>query len=158
MDTSLVISRHNPESCWMHNPATRQIHVNLANNLESLLKKHKVSLLGCWFDLPDHTLYEFYDAPNREVFQKLAAEPEILQWASFTTGSPRMVLRRIPLTFTICRAHRRDRSPHPDPQSPLSALPDTVQGSGSGSPALAHCQGIPYSSAASTASCGRPCT
>lgn len=75
----------------MHNPATRQIHLNLVNNLESLMKKHKISLLGCWFDLPGHTLYEFYDAPNLEVFQKMATEPEILQWASFNTMEIKLV-------------------------------------------------------------------
>jgi L-rhamnose mutarotase len=91
MPVFMVISRHNPESCWMHNPATRQIHLNLANNLESLLKKHKVSLLGCWFDLPGHALYEFYDAPDPDAFQKMATEPEILQWASFNTMEITMV-------------------------------------------------------------------
>jgi hypothetical protein len=91
MPTFLVISRHTPESCWMHNAATRQIHLNLANNLESLLKKYTISLLGCWFDLPGHTLYEFYDAPTLEAFQKMAAEPEILQWSSFNTMEINMV-------------------------------------------------------------------
>ena len=91
MPTFLVISRHNPESCWMHNAATRQIHVNLANKLESLLKKHKISLLGCWFDLPGHTLYEFYDVPNIEALQKMVAEPEIVQWSSFNTMEIKMV-------------------------------------------------------------------
>lgn len=91
MPTFIAISRHTPESCWMFNPKTRQIHLNLVNNLENILKKHNVTLLGCWFDLPGHTLYEFYDAPSPEAFQKMAMEPEILQWSSFNTMEIKMV-------------------------------------------------------------------
>jgi len=85
MPTFMAISKHSPESCWMFNEKTRQIHSNLVKNLETILKKHKVTLLGCWFDLPGHTLYEFYDAPSLEAFQNMAMEPEILQWSSFNT-------------------------------------------------------------------------
>jgi L-rhamnose mutarotase len=91
MPTFLVISQHSPESCWMFNEKTRQIHLNLANKLESLLKKHNITLVGCWFDLPGHTLYEFYDAPDFDTFQKLAMEPEIVQWSSFNTMKIKMV-------------------------------------------------------------------
>lgn len=69
----------------MFNETTKQIHLNLIKNLDPLLKKHNVHLLGCWFDLPGHTLYEVYDAPDANAFQKLAMEPEILQWSSFNT-------------------------------------------------------------------------
>jgi len=91
MSTFLVISRHSPESCWISNAKTRQIHLNLVKGLESLLKKHKITMLGCWFDLPGHTLYEFYDSPTLEAFQKMAMEPEILQWGTFNTMEIRMV-------------------------------------------------------------------
>jgi len=51
MPTFLLISRHAPESCWMFNEKTRQIHINLLNTLESLIKKYKITLLGAWFAL-----------------------------------------------------------------------------------------------------------
>jgi len=51
MPTFLLISRHAPESCWMINEKTRQIHINLLNTLESLIKKYKITLLGAWFAL-----------------------------------------------------------------------------------------------------------
>jgi hypothetical protein len=91
MPTFLVISRHAPESCWMFHAKTRQIHLNLLHKLESLLKKYQVTLLGCWFDLPGHTLYEVYDAPNLDVFQKMSMEPEIVQWSSFNTMEIKLV-------------------------------------------------------------------
>jgi hypothetical protein len=85
MPTFMVISKHTPESCWMFNVKTRQIHVNLIKNLESLLKKHQTTMLGCWFDLPGHTLYEVYDCPSLEAMQKLIIEPEIAAWSSFNS-------------------------------------------------------------------------
>jgi hypothetical protein len=91
MPTFLLISRHSPESCWMFNTQTRLIHINLVNKLESLLKKYRVTLLGCWFDLPGHTLYEVYDAPSLDTFQKMAMEQEIVQWSSFNTMEIKMV-------------------------------------------------------------------
>jgi hypothetical protein len=87
----LLISRHSPESCWMFNEKTRQIHVNLLNTLESLLKKYNITLLGAWFDLPGHTLYEVFDSPGLEAFQNMAMEPEIVQWSAFNTMEIKMV-------------------------------------------------------------------
>ena len=91
MPTFLLISRHAPESCWMFNEKTRQIHVNLLAKLESFLKKYNVTMLGAWFVLPEHTLYEVFDAPSLEAFQKMATEPEILQWSAFNTMEIKLV-------------------------------------------------------------------
>jgi len=91
MPTFLLISRHAPESCWMFHPKLKQIHLNLLDKLESLLKKYQITLLGCWFDLPGHALYEVYDAPSLETFQKMSMEPEIVQWSSFNTMEIKLV-------------------------------------------------------------------
>jgi L-rhamnose mutarotase len=91
MPTFLLISRHAPESCWMFNEKTRQIHINLLNKLESLMKKYNISLLGAWFALSEHTLYEVFNAPTLEAFQKMAMEPEIVQWSAFNTMEIKLV-------------------------------------------------------------------
>jgi L-rhamnose mutarotase len=75
----------------MFNEKTRQIHVNLLNKLDSLLKKYNITLLGAWFALTEHTLYEVFDSPSLEAFQKMAMEPEIVQWSAFNTMEIRMV-------------------------------------------------------------------
>ncbi len=85
MPTFLLISRHSPESCWMFNEKSRRIHSNLFHALEDILKKYQITLKGCWFDLTGHTLYEVYDAPSLEAFQKMGMEPAIAPWASFNT-------------------------------------------------------------------------
>jgi len=91
MPTFLLISRHAPESCWMFNEKTRQIHVNLLKTLESLMMKYKITLLGAWFVLSEHTLYEVFDAPTLEAFQKMAMEPGILEWSAFNTMEIKLV-------------------------------------------------------------------
>jgi hypothetical protein len=85
MPTFLLISRHNPESCWMFNEKNRQIYADLFGRLEEILKKHQVTMIGCWFDIPGHALYEVYDAPSLDSFQKMGMEPEIASWSSFNT-------------------------------------------------------------------------
>lgn len=65
--------------------------MNLVSRLESLLKKYNVTALGAWFALTEHTLYEVYDAPSLEAFQKMAMEPEILQWSAFNTMEIKLV-------------------------------------------------------------------
>ena len=75
----------------MFDATTKQIHLNLLDKLESLLKKYQITLLGCWFDLPGHALYEVYDAPSLEAFQKMSLEPEIVQWSSFNTMEIKLV-------------------------------------------------------------------
>lgn len=91
MPTFLLISRHAPESCWMFNEKTRQVHLNLLNKLESFLTKYNISLLGAWFVLPEHTMYEVFDAPSLDAFQKMSMEPEIVQWSAFNTMEIKMV-------------------------------------------------------------------
>jgi len=75
----------------MFNEKTRLIHLNLLNKLESLLKKYNTSMLGAWFVLPEHTLYEVFEAPGLEVFQKMAMEPELVQWSAFNTMEMKLV-------------------------------------------------------------------
>jgi hypothetical protein len=91
MPTFLLISRHSPESCWMFNEKTRLIHLNLLNTLESILKRYNVMMLGAWFVLPEHTLYEVFEAPGLDEFQKMAMEPEIVQWSAFNTMEMKLV-------------------------------------------------------------------
>lgn len=85
MPTFLLISRHNPESCWISNKKSRRIYIDLFNSLYALLEKYHITLIGAWFDIPGHTLYEVYDAPSLETFQKMGMEPTIAQWSAFNT-------------------------------------------------------------------------
>ena len=48
-------------------------------------------MLGAWFALSEHTLYEVFDAPSLEALQKMAMEPEILQWSAFNTMEIKLV-------------------------------------------------------------------
>ena len=91
MLTFLLISRHAPESCWLFNKKSKDIHRNLLENMDKLLKKYDVKLRGSWYDIPGHTLYEVYDAPDLEAFARLGMEPEIMQWSTFNTMEIKMV-------------------------------------------------------------------
>ncbi len=91
MPTFLVISKHSPESCWMFNEEARKVHLDIVEKLEGLLKKYEIKMLGCWFALSEHTLYEVYDAPSLEAFEKMAQEPEIAKWSAYNTMEIKLV-------------------------------------------------------------------
>ncbi len=91
MPTFLVISKHSPENCWRFNKEAKKVHLDLAGNLEELLKKYSIKMLGCWFVLFEHTLYEVYDAPSLEAFEKMSQEPEIVNWSAFNTVEIKLV-------------------------------------------------------------------
>ncbi len=85
MPTFLVISKHSPESCWMFNKGARKVSLDLVNNLDKILKKHKIKIMGWWWVLSEHTLYEVLDAPSLEALEKMSQEPEIRKWSAYHT-------------------------------------------------------------------------
>lgn len=85
MPTFLVISRHSPENCWRFNEKARKMHLDLANKFETLLKRHGVRQLGCWFVPSEHLLIEVFESPTLEAFQKFVMEPEIDRWTAYNT-------------------------------------------------------------------------
>jgi len=85
MPTFLLIHRHSPENCPMFNEKARKMTLQLANKMEELLKKHGVKMVGFWQVPMEHLLFEVYEAPSYEAFQKLGREPEILAWSAYNT-------------------------------------------------------------------------
>jgi hypothetical protein len=69
----------------MFDERNRKITADLFNALDGIMKKYQITLKGCWFDIPGHTLYEVYDAPSLEAFQKMGMEATIAPWSSFNT-------------------------------------------------------------------------
>jgi len=55
------------------------------------MKKYDIKCRAPGFVLPEHTLYEVFDAPSLDVFQKMAMEPEIVQWSAFNTMEMKLV-------------------------------------------------------------------
>jgi len=69
----------------MFNEKARKMTLQLANKMEGLLKKHGVKMVGFWQVPMEHLLFEVYEAPSYEAFQKLGREPEILAWSAYNT-------------------------------------------------------------------------
>lgn len=81
----MLIHRHSPENCAFFNEKARKMTLNLVDKMEGLLKKHGVKMVGCWHVLAEHLMFEVYEAPSLEAFQKLGREPEILAWSAYNT-------------------------------------------------------------------------
>jgi len=91
MPTFLLINHHSPDNCWRFNKEARKVHLDLCEKLEALLKKYEIKLLGCWFALLEHIMYEVYEAPSLEAFEKMAQEPEIVKWSAYNTVEIKLV-------------------------------------------------------------------
>ena len=85
MPTFLLIHRHSPENCPMFNEKARKVTLQLVNKMEGLLKKHGVKMVGLWQVPTEHLIFEVYEAPSYEAWQKLGREPEILAWNAYNT-------------------------------------------------------------------------
>jgi hypothetical protein len=75
----------------MFNEEARKIHLNIVDKLDGFLKKYEMKMLGCWFALSEHTLYEVYYAPSLEAFEKMSQEPEIVKWSEYNTMEIKLV-------------------------------------------------------------------
>ena len=92
MPTFLLIHRHSPESCPMFNEKARKMTLQLVNKMEELLKKHGVKTVGFWQVPSEHLMFEVYEAPSLEAFQKLGREPEILAWYAYNTVEMKLAI------------------------------------------------------------------
>jgi L-rhamnose mutarotase len=91
MPTFLLIHRHSPENCPMFNKEARKIHLDIVDKMEAILKKHGIRMLGSWFALSEHTIYDVYDAPSLEAFERMSQEPEIARWSAYNTIEVKLV-------------------------------------------------------------------
>ena len=77
----LQISQHAPESCPLNNERAMKIGKNVNANMDRLLKKHGVKMIGGWHDATKHRFVMVYDA-SFEALMKLSMEPEMVAWGA----------------------------------------------------------------------------
>ena len=70
----------------MFNEKARKITLQLVDKMEELLKKHGVKMVGLWQVPIEHLVFEVYEAPSYEAFQKLGREPVIQAWNAYNTS------------------------------------------------------------------------
>jgi len=92
MPIFLQISKHNPESCPMHNEKAKKATVDLMMKMDELTKKHKIKIVGMWNSMPEHLVVVVVDAPNAEVLNKFGMEPEVMTWSGYNTTEIRQVI------------------------------------------------------------------
>jgi len=92
MPTFLLIHRHSPENCPMFNEKAKKMTLQLVSKMEELLKKHGIKTVGVWQVPMEHLMFEVYEAPSLEAFQKLGREPEIQAWYAYNTVEMKSVI------------------------------------------------------------------
>ncbi len=88
----LQISRHSPDSCMLFNEQSRNMTVKLLKEMNGILAKHGVKLIGSWNDISAHEIFNVYDVPSMESFIKMTQEPDMMAWLSAHRVQNRVVL------------------------------------------------------------------
>jgi hypothetical protein len=67
----IMISKHSPEKCPMHNEKVRKVIMEVMDKADRLMKKYGVRSLGSWAVLNEHTSYMVFEASSFEALLKL---------------------------------------------------------------------------------------
>ena len=88
----LMIAKHSPESCPMHNEAAKKSFTDFDANLGPLSQKHGIKIVGGWASTPEHMTIIIYDVPSPDAMVKFMQEPQIMAWQGYQTITNRPVL------------------------------------------------------------------
>ncbi len=81
MPTFLMIGRHDPIDCAMHNEKSAKILAQWSSKLPELLAKHNIKMEGGWVVHPEHLAVVAYTAPSFEAMEAFSMEPENMAMA-----------------------------------------------------------------------------
>lgn len=79
------IAKHSPENCPIFNEEANETIRNATEKQEELASKHDVKMVGAWIVHSEHSIYEVWEAPSFEDFQKFMMEPEMAAVCEYVT-------------------------------------------------------------------------
>lgn len=88
----MQISTHRPESCPMMVESNLKKTATMLQKMDSLMAKHGIKLVASYTDFPAHVIYNTYEAPNMETFEKFSKEPEMMAWLGFNRVTTTVVM------------------------------------------------------------------
>jgi hypothetical protein len=83
MPIFLLISRHNPEHCPIHNEKTRKVYMEYFKNIDRLMKKHGIKDLGSCAVYTEHLTVALSEAPSLKAWEEFGREPEVLALTAY---------------------------------------------------------------------------
>jgi hypothetical protein len=90
MLTFLVMSRHAPEVCALHNETSRKTMIDWMGKARERAAKHGVKMVGGWNVLSEHLTVQVLEAPFFDAKQAFSMEPKNmandLPFSSFFNG------------------------------------------------------------------------
>jgi hypothetical protein len=92
MPTYLIISKHSPTECPMHNSKMRKLAEDVSKRSEELNKKFGCKDVGSWNDFLGHTLYVVIEAPSAEALQKTMMDPIMVEWLAHNETEIKMIM------------------------------------------------------------------
>jgi len=93
MVTFLLISRHSPADCPVHNEKSRKSMAEYMSKVPELLAKHGVKMVGSWVVHTEHLVVEVYEAPSYEAMDACSMEPEVMALSTWTTTEHKVAMK-----------------------------------------------------------------
>jgi hypothetical protein len=91
MPTVLVIAKHAPENCAMHNEEARKATLALFDKQEELHKKYGTKMLGGWIISNEHTVIWVFEIPSLDELEQYFLEPVMKAQSAFNTTEVKIV-------------------------------------------------------------------
>ncbi len=83
MATFLVIGKHSPADCPMHNEKTAKVLADWYKKNPELLAKYGVKVVGGWMVNPEHLTVQVYEAQTAEAMMAYAMDPTVVAQSSW---------------------------------------------------------------------------
>ena len=75
----------------MHNETVKKTFKDFNENLQPLMQKYGIKIVGSWVSMPEHMTVIVYDVPNPDEMIKFMREPHIMGWQAYQTITNRPV-------------------------------------------------------------------
>ncbi|MGZ4890977.1 MAG: DUF3303 family protein [Halobacteriota archaeon] len=85
MTIFLVIGRHAPADCPMHNEKAAMILSEWGRKNPELMAKHGINLVGAWIVNQEHLAFQVYEAPSADAMQAYLADLAVLPMSFWQT-------------------------------------------------------------------------
>ncbi len=85
MPIVIAMVRHSPENCAMFNTEARKATLSMMAQLEALLKKYGIKVLGAWAVSNEHLIIWVVEFPTLDAMEQFLNEPVMVKEMAFNT-------------------------------------------------------------------------
>ena len=83
----MLVGTHSADTCAFAVPEWRNKALADFKRRDEVTKKLGITLQGSWVNMPNHTMYMVFDAPNAHVVNQMAIELGLMDWNTIVVSA-----------------------------------------------------------------------